>query len=72
MAESLKWLQCPACKKTIFWEMPVKALKKVKRFPVAVIVKHLDHHVVCYVDSHQQLADTEVAAAYIEGKAKED
>jgi len=72
MTEGLKWLQCPACKETIFWEIPTKALKGVKRFPVAVIVKHKDHYLVCYVDSHHKLADTEVAIGYAEGKAKEE
>jgi hypothetical protein len=68
MTERLKWLQCPACKETIFWEIPTKALKGVKRFPVAVIVKHEDHYLICYVDSHYQLADTEVAIGYTEEK----
>jgi hypothetical protein len=72
MAEGLKWLQCPVCKKTIFWEVPTEALKDVKRFPVAVVIKHQDHHLVCYIDSHLQLADTEVAVAQIEGKSKEE
>jgi hypothetical protein len=72
MAEGLKWLQCPVCKKTISWEVPEKALKKVTRFPVAVVIKHEDHNLVCYVDSHLQLADTEVAVAYIEGKSKDE
>ncbi|MFX1368285.1 MAG: hypothetical protein ACFFAY_06795 [Promethearchaeota archaeon] len=72
MAEGLKWLQCPVCKKTIYWEVPAEALKNVKRFPVAVVVKHENHHLVCYIDSHFQLADTEVAAAQIEGKSKEE
>ncbi|MFX0107756.1 MAG: hypothetical protein ACFE7R_05715 [Candidatus Hodarchaeota archaeon] len=72
MAEGLKWLQCPVCKKTTFWEVPVEALKGVKRFPVPVVIKHENHYLVCYIDSHLQLADTEVAAAYIEGKSKEE
>ncbi|MFW9845236.1 MAG: hypothetical protein ACFFD6_00695 [Candidatus Thorarchaeota archaeon] len=72
MAEGLKWLQCPVCKKTISWEIPDKALKKVKRFPVPVVIKHEDHFLVCYVDSHLQLADTEVSVALIEGKSKDD
>ena len=72
MTEGHKWLQCPVCKETIFWEIPAKALKGVKRFPVAVVVKHEDHYLVCYVDSHHQLADTEVAIGYTEGKAEED
>ncbi|TXT57646.1 MAG: hypothetical protein BAJATHORv1_10349 [Candidatus Thorarchaeota archaeon] len=70
MAEELKWLQCPVCKETIYWRVPMEALKKVARFPVPIVIKHKDHHLVCYVDSHHQLADTEVAIAFIEGEAK--
>ncbi|MBD3406682.1 MAG: hypothetical protein GF411_11255 [Candidatus Lokiarchaeota archaeon] len=70
MTEELKWLQCPVCKATIYWKVPTEALKKVTRFPVPIIIKHEDHHLVCYVDSHYQLADTEVATAFIEGEAK--
>ncbi|MHA2140963.1 MAG: hypothetical protein ACXADC_10820 [Candidatus Thorarchaeota archaeon] len=72
MAEGLKWLQCPVCKQTISWKVPEEALKMVTRFPVAIIVKHKDHHLVCYVDSHLQIADTEVALANIEGKSKDE
>jgi hypothetical protein len=70
MAEGLKWMQCPVCKESIYWEIPMDALKKVKRFPAPVVVKHNDHYLVCYLDSHYQLADTEVAAAGVDGKAK--
>jgi hypothetical protein len=45
-------------------------LKKVKRFPVPVVVKHKDHYLICYLDSHHQLADTEVAIVGVEGKAE--
>ncbi|NHI83693.1 MAG: hypothetical protein EAX81_05270 [Candidatus Thorarchaeota archaeon] len=72
MAEGLKWLQCPVCKKTIFWEVPNEALKRAKRFPVAVVISHQDHHFICYIDSHHQLADTEIAIAYLEGKSREE
>ena len=71
MAEGLKWMQCPVCKESIYWEIPVAELKKVKRFPVPVVIKHNDHTLVCYLDSHNQLADTEIAIARVEGKAKE-
>lgn len=70
MAEGLKWLQCPVCKESIYWEIPYDDLKKVKRFPAPVVVKHKDHYLICYLDSHHQLADTEVAIAGVEGKAK--
>ncbi|UCE09823.1 MAG: hypothetical protein JSW61_12750 [Candidatus Thorarchaeota archaeon] len=68
MAEGLKWLQCPVCKDSFNWKVPADALKDVKRYPVAVVIKHKDHYLVCYLDSHQQLADTEVAAALIEAE----
>ena len=55
---------------TIHWEIPTDQLKEVKRFPVPVVVKHNDHYLVCYLDSHYQLADTEIAVAGVEGKAK--
>ena len=70
MAEGLKWMQCPVCKESIYWEIPTEQLKEVKRFPVPVVVKHNDHYLVCYLDSHYQLADTEIAIASVEGKAK--
>ena len=64
-------MQCPVCKESIYWEVPKDALKKVKRFPAPVVVKHKDHYLICYLDSHYQLADTEVAIIGVEGKAKE-
>ena len=70
MAEGLKWMQCPVCKESIHWEIPTEQLKQVKRFPAPVVVKHNDHYLVCYLDSHYQLADTEIAVASVEGKAK--
>ncbi|MFX1482678.1 MAG: hypothetical protein ACFFCP_05745 [Promethearchaeota archaeon] len=70
MAEGLKWLQCPVCKESICWEIPMDELKKVKRFPAPVVVKHHDHYLVCYLDSHHQLADTEIAIAGVEGKTE--
>ncbi len=70
MNEGLKWMQCPVCKETIVWDIPVDELKKVKRFPASIIIKHKDHHLVCYLDSHYQLADTEAAAAFVEGVSK--
>ncbi len=71
MAEGLKWLQCPVCKETIYWKVPESALKEVKRFPAPIIIKHQDHYLICYIDSHSQLADTEVACSFIEAKVKE-
>ncbi|TFG10905.1 hypothetical protein EU538_00420 [Candidatus Thorarchaeota archaeon] len=71
MSEGLKWLQCPVCKETIYWKVPSDVLKDVDRFPTPIVIKHNDHYLVCYVDSHYQLADTEVASAYIEAQAKE-
>jgi hypothetical protein len=70
MAEGLKWMQCPVCKESIYWEIPTDELKKVKRYPAPVVVKHNDHYLICYLDSHHQLADTEVAIMGVEGKAK--
>lgn len=72
MAEGLKWLQCPVCKESIYWRVPEEGLKKIKRFPAPVVIKHKDHYLVCYLDSHYQLADTEVAADCVEGKAKQE
>jgi hypothetical protein len=72
MAEGLKWMQCPVCKESIYWEIPTDALKSVKRFPVPVVVKHKDHYLVCYLDSHHQLADTEVAVGGVDGKTEKD
>ena len=63
-------MQCPVCKESIYWEIPKDALKTVKRFPAPVVVKHKDHYLVCYLDSHHQLADTEIAIAGVDGKAK--
>jgi hypothetical protein len=71
MAEGLKWLQCPVCKATIYWKVPDEALKQVKRFPAPIVIKHRDHYLVCYIDSHYQLADTEVVTAFIEGASKD-
>ena len=71
MSKGLKWLQCPVCKETIYWEIPTEEIKKVKRFPVPIIVKHKDHYLICYIDSQIQLADTEVATAFTEGISKE-
>ncbi len=69
MSEGLRWLQCPVCKETIYWEVPTEALKTVKRFPAAVVVRHKDHCIIIYVDSHYQLADAEVAAACLDSVA---
>jgi hypothetical protein len=49
----------------------VDALKKVKRFPAPIVIKHKDSYIVCYVDSHYQLADTEVAVSFVEAESKE-
>jgi hypothetical protein len=70
MAEGLKWMQCPVCKESIYWEVPIDSLKQVKRFPAPVVVKHKDHYLVCYLDSHYQVADTEIAIAGVDGKEK--
>jgi hypothetical protein len=70
MAEGLKWMQCPVCKESIYWEVPIGSLKQVKRFPAPVVVKHKDHYLVCYLDSHYQVADTEIAIAGVDGKEK--
>ena len=72
LMEGLKWLQCPVCRETIYWQVPADAIKEVKRFPAPVVIKHKDHYLVCYVDSHLQLADTEIAIAHIEGASKEE
>ena len=50
--------------------IPTDEMKQVKRFPVPVVIKHNDHYLVCYLDSHHQLADTEIAVAGVEGKSK--
>ncbi len=71
MSEGLKWLQCPVCKETIYWKVPADILKGVERFPTPIVIKHEDHYLICYVDSHYQLADTEVVSAFIEAQAKE-
>jgi hypothetical protein len=70
MAKGMKWLQCPVCKQTICWKIPEAALKEVKRFPASVIVKHDDHYLIVYLDSHLQLADTEIASAFVEGSTQ--
>ncbi len=70
MAEGIKWMQCPVCKESLYWEVPSDKLKKVKRFPAPVVVKHKDHYLVCYLDSHHQLADTEIAITSVDGKEK--
>ena len=70
MAEGLKWMQCPVCKESIHWEIPTEQLKQVKRFPAPVVVKHNDHYLVCYLDSHYQLADTVIAIAGVDGKSE--
>ncbi len=36
----------------------------------AIIIRHKDHHLIIYVDSHLQLADTEIATAFVEGVSK--
>ncbi len=66
MSDGPRWMQCPICKETIKWNIPKGALKDVERFPAAIVIKHHDHYLVCYVDSHLQLADTEVASLFIE------
>jgi hypothetical protein len=70
MAEGLKWMQCPVCKESIYWEIPVDELKKIKRFPAPIVVKHKDHYLICYLDSHHQLADTEIAVTGVDGKSE--
>ena len=70
MDSEIKWLQCPVCKETITWEIPKEGLKEVKRFPVPIVIKHDDHYLICYVDSHLQLADTEIAIGFVEGSSK--
>ncbi len=70
MKDGLKWLQCPVCKETISWQVPKEALKGVKRFPAPVIIKHHDHYIICYMDSHFQLADTEAALSCVEGSSR--
>ncbi len=72
MTESLKWLQCPVCKETIYWNIPDNAMEDVKRFPAPIVVKHQDHYLIVYIDSHYQIADTEVATACVEGKSKSE
>ena len=71
MSEGLKWFQCPVCKESIHWKLPEDDLKKVKRFPAPIVIKHKDHYLICYLDSHYQLADTEIATSFVEGKSKE-
>ncbi len=71
MADELKWLQDPITKETIYFKLPVKQLKDVKRFPAPIVIKHKDHYLICYVDSHYQLADTEVAIAAVDAHSKE-
>ena len=71
MAEGLKWMQCPVCKESIYWEIPKDTLKNVKRFPAPVVVKHKDHYLICYLDSHHQLADTEIALVAVDGKEEQ-
>jgi hypothetical protein len=70
MSEGLKWMQCPVCKETIYWEIPKNALNDITRFPIPIIINHKDHYIVCYVDSHFQIADAEVVVRYIEAKSK--
>jgi len=70
MAQGMKWLQCPVCKQTIHWKIPDGALKDVKRFPAAIIIKHDDHYLIVYVDSHLQVADTEIAGTFVEGSTQ--
>lgn len=71
MSEGLKWLQDPVTKETIYFKLPVDALKEVKRFPAPIVIKHKDSYIVCYVDSHYQLADTEVAISFVEAESKD-
>lgn len=71
MSEGLKWFQCPVCKESIHWKLPEEELKQVKRFPAPIVIQHKDHYLICYLDSHHQLADTEIATAFVEGKSKE-
>jgi hypothetical protein len=70
MNEGLKWLQCPVCKETISWKLPADSLKDVKRFPAPIVIKHKDHYIICYIDSHYQLADTEAATSCVEASSK--
>ncbi|MHA1215814.1 MAG: hypothetical protein ACTSPE_06395 [Candidatus Thorarchaeota archaeon] len=70
MSEGPKWMQCPVCKETLYWKVPVEALKDVKRFPAAIVVKHHDHYLIIYLDSHLQLADTEIVSAYVESQTE--
>ena len=70
MKDGVRWLQCPVCKETINWEIPKESVKDVKRFPAAIVIKHKDHYLIIYVDSHLQLADTEIATAFVEGVSK--
>ena len=70
MKDGVRWLQCPVCKETITWEIPKESVKDVERFPAAIIIKHKDHYLIIYVDSHLQLADTEIATAFVEGVSK--
>ena len=72
MSEDLKWLQDPVTKETIYFKLPVDELKKVKRFPAPVVIKHKDIYLICYFDSHYQLADTEVAVAFIDAESKSE
>lgn len=71
VSEDIKWLQDPVSKETIYFKLPVEELKKVKRFPVPVIVKHKNTYLICYFDSHYQLADTEIAIAVVESEVKD-
>ena len=70
MPDDVKWLQNPISKETIYFKLPVAELKKVKRFPAAFIVKDKDMYLIVYVDSHYQLADTEIAVAIVEAKTE--
>ncbi|MEM4735284.1 MAG: hypothetical protein QXS20_06140 [Candidatus Thorarchaeota archaeon] len=66
MSEGQKWLQCPICKETISWVLHDDSLTDIERFPVPIVIRHKDHLIVCYIDSHLQIADTEIVVEYVE------
>lgn len=72
MSKGLRWFRCPVCEKTIYWKLPTDTLKQVERFPAPLVIKHEDHYLIVYVDSHYQLADTEIAAAFVESMDEQE
>ncbi len=52
-----RYADCPVCKKKTVLKVPEGILKKAKRFPFLIKVKHDDHYFYINIDSQAYITD---------------